>query len=87
MSEKFNIPKREFIMSEIFNIPKRNEGYKYVFKEDTDFTCIGIKGGQCVDTASFDCTKFTDSTFSSTFCTDSSYASYAEKCQKSCGVC
>ena len=46
MSEKFNIPKREFIMSEIFNIPKRNEGYKYVFKEDTDFTCIGIKGGQ-----------------------------------------
>ena len=32
-------------MSEIFNIPKRNEGYKYVFRKEDDFTCIGIKGG------------------------------------------
>ena len=32
-------------MAEIFNIPNRNVGYQYVFKEGTDFTCIGIKGG------------------------------------------
>ena len=32
-------------MAEEFTIPNKNVGYKYVFKEGDNSTCIGIKGG------------------------------------------
>ena len=33
-------------MGEIFNVPNSNVGYQYIFKEEDNHSCIGIKGGE-----------------------------------------